>query len=369
MNSGYRQTAFNALLVLTISSLLIACSDNQGARALENAQTLQSATIITTTKVKRQEVIVTRHSVGKLESRNVPTIAAEIEARVLAVEADVGDPIKVGDLLLELDTTTLKLERRAAAAVINSINAKIDNEIRRVKRYTNLQKNKLLAREQLEDAQAQLAVLRASMDAATAQLYIAEDRLSKARVVAPANGIVQKRYVSVGDFVKIGAPLLMLSDNQALRAVLPFPETLSPLLEIGQQVRLTSPTAPEIIYNGLITDLKPMIAQASRAIIVIVDIDNPGGWRPEATVEGTVIVTRHRNATVIPSQAVVRRPVGEVVYVIEGNNARQQLVILGEYLDGRVEIQKGLDGHETIALDGAHYLTDGTPVLLSKSGT
>jgi len=345
------------------------CSNEQDVAATTDQETMAevSATLITTIMPSKREILIQHESVGRLESRHSPTIAAEVDARVLAVLADIGDRVRAGDSLVELDTTTFELERRAAAAEIKSLEAKIVNERRRVHRYQNLRKDNLLAEEQLDDSQAQLSVYEASLEAAKAKLDLAEDRLSKASIRAPVNGVVEHRFVAVGDFVKIGAPVFLLTDDHALRALLPLPETLAYQLEVGQTVTLESPTAPGLVHSARIADLKPMIGRGSRAITATVDLENPGGWRPEATVIGRVVVGRRSNAILVPENAIVRRPVGEVVYVIDHKLARQQSVTLGEWIEGWVEIREGLDGTETIALEGAAFLSDGAAVRVAEA--
>ena len=95
------------------------------------------------------------------------------------------------------------------------------------------------------------------------------------------------------------------------------------------------------------------------------DVDNPGEWRPDATVRGEIVLATHANAVVVPEQSLVRRPAGEVVYVIRDGKAAQRVVTPGERLDGLVEITAGLAAGDMVAVEGAPYLSDGAPVRLA----
>jgi hypothetical protein len=75
-----------------------------------------------------------------------------------------------------------------------------------------------------------------------------------------------------------------------------------------------------------------------------------------------VITGRNENAVVVPEQSVVLRPAGKVVYLIADGKAKQQAVQVGSKQRGLVEISSGLKGGETVALDGAGFLSDGAVV-------
>jgi multidrug efflux pump subunit AcrA (membrane-fusion protein) len=102
----------------------------------------------------------------------------------------------------------------------------------------------------------------------------------------------------------------------------------------------------------------------NRSLMVIADLENPGNWRPEATVEASIVVERRPDAVVVPSRSVVSRPAGEVVYILDSAVARQQIVETGVKGDGWIEIRTGLQAGDEIVKEGAHYLSEGAPVVV-----
>jgi membrane fusion protein (multidrug efflux system) len=356
-----------ASLALHTLVLLSACqSDNEG----DSDSVVQRMVSVTLATVTQQEVQVELHSIGRLVSMNTPLLAAEINARVVRVLVVEGQPVQKDQVLILLDTTATELTRREAAANIEQLKASIANEERRVARYQDLKTKNMMSQERLDDAEAKLAVDRASMSAARARLAIAEDRLSKAELISPVNGVVERRHISVGDYVKAGSPMVTVTDTQDLRAQLPFPETVGHQLVIGQPIVLESPIAPGLLIDASIDTIRPQVGAMSRALMVIANLENPGKWRPEATVEATVIVERRPDAVVVPLISVVRRPAGEVVYVLDsptGQQVRQQRVESGVRQNGMIEIRSGLQAGEIIVADGAHYLSDGASVVVRES--
>ncbi len=319
-------------------------------------------------KAQTRLVSVELHSVGRLVSRNAPALAAEIDARVVAVLVEEGEAVRAGQELVLLDETMTELARRVAVADIERLKISIANEQRRVGRYRDLETRDLMPQERLDDAQAQLDASQASLQAAEARLAVAQDRLERSRLVAPFDGVVERRLVSVGDFATVGKPLVTITDTRSLRALLPFPETVGSQLHKGQQLFITSVIAPGREVEAEIDEIRPQLGVANKALMVIADVINPGFWRPEATINARLVVEKRPDAVVVPMISVVIRPAGDVVYLFDAGHVRQQVVEKGEILDGWVEIRKGLSAGDRVVSEGAYYLTDGASVSVREPG-
>ena len=350
------------LPLLSVFALLLgACSSDEA-----DSNALQGRTVpVRIVAAESAEIVIDLMSVGRVVSKTAPTLAAEINARVIDVLVEEGDTVALGQELILLDTTATELARREAEADIQRLKASITNEQRRVERYRDLKTRDMMPEERMDDAEAKLAFDRAALEAAEARLAIAEDRLSHARLVSPVAGIVEKRHVSVGDYVKVGGPLISVTDTQSLQAELPFPETVGANLETGQALFLVSAVEPDLEVATTIETIKPQIGSMSRALVVLAEVDNPGPWKPGGTIEGRVIIDRRDGAVVVPAVAVAKRPAGDVVYVLDGPEDRQvseRVVTLGQRKSGQVEISSGLNAGTLVVADGAYYLTDGASV-------
>jgi RND family efflux transporter MFP subunit len=359
---------FGLLLLMTVSLVgLTACGD--GGNPDQTGEVTRQAVAVKVAESRQQEVRVELYSVGRLVSRNTPQLAAEVDGRIVEILVDEGQPVAEGQELARLDTTALELSRREAQAAIEQLNASVANEQRRVERYRDLSKRDVIPQERMDDAEAQLAVYQASMAAAEARLAIVEDRLHKAHLLAPVTGVVERRHVSVGDFVKVGTPLLSVTDTRSLRAELPFPETVGAQLHVGQTLFLESPVAPGVRLEARVNQIRPQVGAMSRSLLVIADLENPGPWRPQATVEAIAVVERRDDAVVVPLLSVVERPAGDVVYLLERGDphtVRQQVVEVGARQDGWVEIRQGIGPGVKLIADGANYLSDGAPVAVTE---
>lgn len=320
---------------------------------------------ISTVITQSGEVDLILKSIGFLRSKASPALSSEIEGSVISIHTFEGQIIQKGQLLAELNAEDFVQTVNIEKSDIGRLNAVIKNQNRTVKRYRKLLKQKSASQDKLDEAESVLMALKAQLSGATAHLALARINLKRTKIVAPVSGQVERRLVSVGDYLKKGTPLFEISRTDILEAHLPFPEQLSNYLKIGQSVLLNTHTTPKAIH-ATISALHPEINRQSLSMEVIVDFTNPGGWKPGASVDGSVTVETHPDAILIPSRSIVRRPAGNVVYLIENNLAKQQIVTTGIRQGRQTEVLTGLSAGQTIALDGAHWLSNGVLVRIKE---
>ncbi len=316
---------------------------------------------VTVVKAKVEAFELWERSVGHVEAQRAPWISAEVGGRIARVLAEVGDRVKAGQVLAVIDPEDLRLAQRKAEAEVKRLEALLHGQRLKVRRLEALVAKKLADPSSLDDAKASLGALEAGLDAARAGLAEAQRALLKTRIAAPFAGIVDRREVSAGDFVDKGAPLFRIVDPQRLQAWLPFPEALRERLRPGLEVLLETPASPYTV-RASITALRPALGEQSRAVFALVAFADPGGFAPGASVTGKVKLGVLEEAVVVPEIAVVSRPAGHVVYVIEEGKAEERQVTLGPREGGMAVILQGLAGAEIIAADGAGFLTDGARV-------
>jgi RND family efflux transporter MFP subunit len=338
-------------------------SDEQPGKQITSSQ----GTPITMTRAETRDLEIWESSVGQLEAKMAPMIAAEVAGRLIAVNVDVGDEIQQGQLLAEIDAGDFELSRDMALANIDRLKALIKAQQLKVKRYRELIQKKSVNQSTLDDAEAQLGALKAQLASARVRLQQAQRNIKKTRITSPIDGYVDDTQVSLGDYVKAGSPLMRIGNLDWLKARFPFPETLLSRLQKGLPIRLSSPSAPGVFLETTVSEVRPSITFGSRAAQVIVNVENPGPWKPGASISGSVRVDLHKDAVLVPETSVVRRPAGTVVYVIRDGQAIQRAVQTGLRQEGRVEILSGLKKGEPVAVDGAGFLTDGARVEVKGS--
>ncbi len=360
-----KKTLKDVTVGLLLTLLLSACGKEGPADTDET--TNDRVVLISMHKAEARDLPIWLETVGQVHSLSAPTLAAEVEGRITMINADTGDSIVVGQLLAETDTTTLLLKQQAAQAGLERLEVHIANGERRVDRLEKLSSRKLTSQTEYDDARELLEAYRADYKAAKAQLAIVDDSLAKSRIIAPVSGVIQQRLITTGDFVKRGQALFEITRPELLQAWLPYPETIALRIKVGQPAKIYSPLTPGEVAPGEITELQPSIGLGSRAVMAIVNLEDPGKLRPKATLTGKVLVETRNKAIMVPDISIVRRPAGSLVYVINGSIAEARVVKTGHREDGLVEILSGLEANETVATDGAAFLTDGASVKIAES--
>jgi len=321
---------------------------------------------VTVTTVSTRDLELWQFSEGQIEAISSPMIAAEVGGRIIAVSADVGQDVVVGQVLAKIDPVDYELAKKLVSTDIDRLKSLIVAQKLQVKRLKTLVTKKSANQSSLDEAQAQLGALKAQLLGAKVRLQQAERNRIKSQIVSPINGKVDQRKISEGDYVKAGTPLFHLTTRNHLRVWLPFPESLGSQLQTGLPVSLNSAVAPDRQVDSHITSLRPEITRSNRAISVIIDLDNPGDWQPGASVTGKVRIALHENALVVNQASIIRRPGGLVVYRIVDGKAQEVPVTTGIHQDDIVEILSGLQPGDQLALDGAAYLTDGVVVQVQS---
>lgn len=325
------------------------------------------AALITATQAKTHSIQITQESIGVVDTESAPTISAEVPGRVIRVMADVGEAVKAGQTLAVLDTQDLANSRSMSLAEVQRIQALLANQQRVTERNRELSKQNFISTTRLDESQAQLIALRQQLSSSQAQLANASHNLTRGNITAPVSGRVEQKMVSTGDYVSVGKPMFQLATTDKLRVRLPFPETVSNQIKRGLRARLTTATAGDHVVEGKVAEIRPMVGASNRAFEVIIEIANPGGWKPGSSVNGVIIIAEHPRAVVVPETSVVLRPAGKVVYVVKDGRATQRVVQTGANQGGLQEITSGLAAGEIVAVDGAGFLTDKAAVNVQGS--
>ncbi|MCC5858407.1 MAG: efflux RND transporter periplasmic adaptor subunit [Ectothiorhodospiraceae bacterium] len=355
------RTCFRLTLALILPLLLAACGDNGG----ETAPAPDRRTLITTVPAESDTVEVVERTIGQISSRTAPSLTAEVAGHIVAIHADEGDRVERGQLLLEIDPEPYELALASTRTDIRRLEALISSQRRELERQRELLADGFVTQAMFDATEAEYRNLREQLEGARVAVRNAERDLRNTRVTAPVDGEVDERMVSVGDYSSPGQPLFRLVSQDLLRVRLPFPETIGARLEVGQAVRMRAPLSSNGQVEGHINELRPALMGASRAVEAIVNVENPGRWRQGGSVNADVVLAS-RESIVVPNQAVIQRPVGEVVYVIENGVAHARPVRVGVRQRDRIEILEGLDGGEVIAVEGAGFLTDGAEVRTNR---
>jgi membrane fusion protein (multidrug efflux system) len=339
------------LLIGSIAILLmfitISCADGNSAEGQFSMPPMP----VEVAEVKMQGVSENFEAVGTIEAIEEITVVSEINAAVIELPFTEGSQIKKGELIAQLDDSQLAAEVNRAEALYTQSLATYD-------RVKTVVEQKAGTPQDLDDALASLKV-------AEANLKLAEARLSKTRIVAPFNGMIGSRKVSVGSFLRSGDAITELANLNEIRINFSAPERFLSQLQRGSEVKVYSPVYPGHEVNGKIIAIEPIIDSDTRTARIVARVPNPGQkFRPGMSANVSVILVQRPEALTIPSEAVFANGNQSFVYVVnQDSTVVPTPVTLGLQLSDVVEISGGLEPGMQVITAGHQKLFPGAKVL------
>ncbi|HEY6394208.1 MAG TPA: efflux RND transporter periplasmic adaptor subunit, partial [Candidatus Binataceae bacterium] len=290
--------------------LAIAALTLSGCRetATAKAESPPLAPAITINVAVARELALTRTAEvqGALYPKERATLSSEVEGAVAEVRADFGDSVKAGQVLMKINPREYQLHADAAVAALNQVNARLANSQAKFDRAQELKRQGMISAQEFDQLSAGLNVDRADAKSAEKTLELARKKLNDTTVRAPFDGFVQKRMVSLGEYVMVGKQLYELIATDPIKLRCPMPERFVPLARVGMPVQLTIDAKPGVTYAGTITRIAPALDDSSRTLLVEAEVRNPdGALKPGFFAHVTMNLGQDR-ALFVPQNAVLR---------------------------------------------------------------
>ncbi len=309
-------------------------------------------------------------SVAAFETVAITARVAGAVERVLFAEGETATPERV---LVEIEPERFRLAQASAKAVMGGAEAAlIDAEASLTRRETVNRDNPGLVRdEDLQNARARSAALRAQVEQARSALAVAELNLRDALVRSPVAGVLQTREVQTGQYVQPGTRLATVVRRDPLLLRFRVPEGDAAHLREGQALAFAA--GGEGPFNARITLVGGAADQVSRLVDITARVDDPKQerLRPGAFAQVTIAVGAAENLPIIPQRAVRPSELGFVGYVIERRGeqdvAVRAVLTLGlRTADGGVAVRSGLKPGQHLVVRGAEALSDGALVVVES---
>ncbi|HWP65634.1 MAG TPA: efflux RND transporter periplasmic adaptor subunit [Candidatus Limnocylindria bacterium] len=339
-----------ALLVLLA---LAACGGRDGTVATTSPATTPPEAIAVTVvpaAVRPIERVVS--VVGTLAAAEETDLASETEGQVIAIEADLGDRVHAGQVLARVRSDVLEAQLREAEAAFEKASA---DETR----AEPLRASGVIAVQEYERVRTEREVTRARRD----RLRIEVER---AAIRAPFAGSVSARLASVGDYVRPGAPVFRLVQDDPLKFRAEVPERDVPALRVGQTLRVAVDAYPGETFLGTIARVGAAADPVARSLAFEGEVPNADHrLRPGFFGRGEVLVERNARGLAVPRSAVSTFAGVTKIFVVDEGVAHEQPVMLGTDLgDGWVEVVSGLARGVAVATSGLSRLSDGARVTV-----
>jgi membrane fusion protein (multidrug efflux system) len=302
---------------------------------------------------------------------------------------DIGDRVKKGQLLVQLDTPELDqqlMQSRASLqqtiAALAQAKANRDYAYVTARREEQLFVKLLISAQENDQAQTQAAVWDANVKAAEANVAAQranvaqlEQLVSFGRVYAPYDGTITRRLVEVGTLVNAGAggtpaSLFEIASADPIQAYVDVPQVFAPSVRVGAEARVAVRNFRGRVFTGRVTRTAGALDPASRTLRVEVDLPNPKGELLAGMyVDVSLDVAVSHQVVRVPSSAIIADSRGVHVAVVDGSG-KVRLVAVTTGLDNgnTIDLVAGLSGGEQVIATPPSGLTDGMQVQPVSAG-
>lgn len=287
---------------------------------------------------------------------------------------DIGTHVKQGQLLAEIEAPEVDQQLNQANAQLQTAEANLKLSHVTADRYKDLFKTDSVAKQDVDNAVQGEAARMADVTSAQANVSRLQQVVSFEKVQAPFSGIITARNVDVGALVDQGAntpgkELFHVASIDTLRTYVSVPEMYSQAAKPGVQGYLTLDEFAGKQFHGTVVRNANSIDQASRTLLVEVDVKNPTGeLLPGSYVTVHLKLPSKAQAVTVPSNTLLFRAEGlRVVRVVDGK-AELVPVILGRDFGDTVELVAGIRRDDKVVVNPSDSITNGQPVQALESG-
>lgn len=336
---------FATSLILTLALLVSACGGKSSDQAAN--QKTDERPEVKLAQVNMQSIPQTEEYSATVESDIKNDIAPNTPYRIEKIYADVGDVVRKGQLLVQLDASNLR-----------QVKLQIDNQRIEFNRTNALYQVGGVSKAEYDNAKTQLDVL-------TTQY---RQLMENTQLVAPISGIVTARNYDSGDMYASGKAILTIEQTNPVKLLINVSETYYKQMTKGMHVDITLDAYEGESFDGKVTIVYPTVDPTTHTFPVEITISNPQQKvRPGMFARATVNFG-NQNHVVVPDEAIVKQ-IGagdRYVYVYSGGKVRYNKVELGRHIGTTYELISGVNDGAQVVIAGQNKLSDGKEVKVVK---
>jgi RND family efflux transporter MFP subunit len=400
MYSGKPLSQF--IIVAALAAAAASCSKSQTAQARSSDG---DAKAVAVTPVHKQSVRRAVDVVGTLAAVDQVTVSSETDGKVRKILADLGDQVRAGQVLIELDNErqqySLEQQQAALARALAQYGASDPQHLPEIERTPDVQKARadlvqatqsferanqlfkrtLISQQALDDAKTALESkqagydaalqtarnLRASIQASEATMKLASRQLRDTEIRAPFDGFVERRLVNLGELVKAPMPVMAIVRLDPLKVTAEMPEKMAPWITAGRPLELHVDAYPTRTFSGKVTRISPAVNTSTRAFAFEALVPNPEALlKPGTFARVHVESDRVDDVLTLPYAALQYRYGVNRVFVVSGDGLAMRELQVGDRMGERIEIVSGVKEGEPVAVTDVDSLNDGDRVSVTR---
>lgn len=284
---------------------------------------------------------------GTVESRLSAIVAGEVAGKVLAIEAQDGDRVRKGDVLVRIRANWYELLHQEAQARLKESRARLKLAESSLSRARELFDAQVISQQGLDDAVSEYTAWQGRESQNQAQVGQLELSLALLEVRAPFDGVVTRKLTEVGQWIVSGGAVAEMVSLDRLEIRVDVPERYYDALRLGAATRVTFEALPGLELTGKVERIVPRAEDRARTFPVKISVSNESGRIGVGMLASVAIPVGTASAsTMVPKDAVVRTGPGESVYRIAADGTAEIVAVesgsaAGAWIAVRGEIRPG----------------------------
>jgi RND family efflux transporter MFP subunit len=335
----------------SVAALLAACSGNGGKATLPELGGAAAHGVRVARPATHLETGLAR-ATGTVRAREEATLAAKSTGQIRRILAEVGQRVKAGQALVEMDAVNATIARDNARAAERLAAATLSAAEKELARSRVLHEQGALPDAGWDKAQTAHDLASAQLDQARAALRAAQQAVADATLVAPFAGVVTAKFHNSGDTVTVMpvSPILTLTDLEHLEVRLGLPEAIEGFVKPGQKVSgVTTPGGQR--FEARVRVKGSVVDPSTRTIEVLADVTPGPGLKPGTLANVDFGGFADRAGLFLPASAVRTGSGGAAVLVVVGGKAQLRAVDAAPVNPGTWAVRAGLDPSADVILD------------------
>lgn len=306
---------------------------------------------------------------GEVRARTELRLGFRVAGKILRRPAEIGQRVKRGDLLAQLDPQDLRLATQAAQAQVTQAQTSRDLAVNELQRAQSLKEQNFISGVEVDRRQATLNAAQAQVAQVQAQLKAQSNQSGYSDLVAPMAGTITAVEAEPGQVVAVGATIVRIAQDGPLDVWFSVPESSIAAIGVGSaaQVRVWSTGA---VYQGSVREKGALADPVTRTFQIKLalepDVRLPLG--STVTVIARDLSSKGQAVIKLPTSALKQDASGSAVWVLEpaSMTLRSQPVQLVAADGNEVVVASGLEPGMQVVIAGVHVLTQGQKVSIYR---
>lgn len=298
-------------------------------------------------------------ALGTTKANETVVITADTSEKISAIHFEDGQSVKKGDLLVTLDKDEEEAELRAAEALLADRQSAYD-------RAKELQESSAISKGTLQERLGALKQVQADIETVKA-------RISKLTILAPFDGILGLREVSVGTLVQPGDKITTIDDLTNIKVDFDVPSVFLSTLRPGLPVIGKVEAFKGKEFEGTVATVNTQVDPVTRTVRVRAVLPNTDAILKPGLLMTITLLKEQREALLIPEEALIKRGNKNFVFVAESADgktiAHQREITIGSRQPGVIEVVQGLAEGELLVNHGTMKISDGSEISIQAEDT